>query len=75
MVQELHLGGLNLSITYTEMVHLLPHSCLLYVSEVHDLHQYENRTSVKYIVFYFVTHWKWIEQGKMRQKNFKHHNV
>ena len=25
----LDLGGLNLSITYTEMVHLLPHSCVL----------------------------------------------
>ena len=24
----LHMGGLNLSITYTETVHLSPHSCL-----------------------------------------------
>ena len=33
----LHLGGLNLSITYTEMVHLLPHSDPSSGSEVRDL--------------------------------------
>ena len=33
----LHLRGLNLSITYTEMVYLLPHSCLSSGSEVHDM--------------------------------------
>ena len=32
-----HLSGLNLSITYTEMVNLVPHSCLFSGSEVHDL--------------------------------------
>ena len=33
----LHLGGLNLSLTYTDMVYLLPHSCLLSASGVHSL--------------------------------------
>ena len=33
----LHLGGLNLSVTYTEMVHLLSHCYLLSRREVHDL--------------------------------------
>ena len=32
-----HLEGLNLSITNTEMVHLLPYSYLLSGSKVHDL--------------------------------------
>ena len=32
-----HWGELNLSITYTQMVHLLPHSYLLSESYVHDL--------------------------------------
>ena len=33
----LHLGGFDLSLTYTEMVHFLQHSCLSPGSEVHDL--------------------------------------
>ena len=33
----LHLEGLNLSLTCTGMVHLLPHTCLLPGSEVHNL--------------------------------------
>ena len=35
--EGLRLWELNLSVTCTEMVHLLSHNCLLSGSEVHDL--------------------------------------
>ena len=26
-------------------------------------------------ILYFITHWKWIEQGKMRQSSFQTYNT